>query len=46
MNPMKAAILSFLMLSAVAMGGIGFYSTQAVADHAVVDGYGISALAH
>jgi len=44
MNPMKAAILSFLMLSAVAMGGIGFYSTQAVADHAA-DGYGVSAAA-
>jgi hypothetical protein len=43
---MKAAVLSFLMLSAVAMGGIGFYSTQAVADRGAVDGYGVSALTH
>lgn len=42
---MKAAVLSFLMLSAVAMGGIGFYSTQAVADHNPADGYGIGARA-
>lgn len=46
MNPMKAAILSFLMLSAVVMGGIGMYSTQAVADHNRADGYGVSAPAH
>lgn len=46
MNPMKAAILSFLMLSAVAMGGIGFYSTQAVADHSPIEGYGITASSH
>jgi hypothetical protein len=45
MNLMKAAIMSFLMLSAVAMGGIGLYSTQAAADHPMADGYGISALA-
>lgn len=40
---MKAAVLSFLMLSAIAMGGIGFYSTQAVADHSLTDGYGVTA---
>jgi hypothetical protein len=45
MNPMKAAVLSFLMLSAVAMGGIGLYSTQAVADHSLIDGYGVSSIA-
>lgn len=41
---MKAAVVSFLMLSAVAMGGIGLYSTQAVADRADLDGYGVSAV--
>jgi len=41
---MKAAVLSFLMLSAFAMGGIGLYSTKAAADRAGVDGYGVSAL--
>lgn len=41
---MKAAVMSFLMLSAVAMGGIGLYSTKAVADRAAIDGYGVSAL--
>jgi hypothetical protein len=40
---MKAAVLSFLLLAAVAMGGIGFYSTQASADRAAMDGYGITA---
>ena len=44
MSPMKAAVLSFLMLSAFAMGGIGLYSTKAAADRAGVDGYGVSAL--
>jgi len=41
---MKAAVMSFLMLSAFAMGGIGLYSTHAVADRASADGYGVSAL--
>ncbi len=40
---MKAAVLSFLMFSASAMGVIGLYSTQAAADRAIVDGYGVSA---
>lgn len=39
---MKAAVMSFLVLAALAMGGIGFYSTTAVADRHAADGYGIS----
>lgn len=39
---MKAAVLSFLMLSAFAMGALGLYSTHAVADRAAHDGYGVS----
>jgi hypothetical protein len=46
MSPMKAAVMSFLMLSAFAMGGIGLYSTKAVADRAATDGYGITAIVH
>jgi len=42
---MKAAVLSFLMLAAVAMGGLGFYSAQASADRVVSDGYGVNAAA-
>lgn len=42
---MKAAVLSFLVLAAVAMAGIGLYSTQANADRVLSDGYGISATA-
>ena len=40
---MKAAVVSLLVLSAVAMGGIGIYSTQASADMSASDGYGITA---
>jgi hypothetical protein len=42
MSSMKAAVLSFLMFSACAMGAIGLYSTQAAADRAIHDGYGVS----
>ncbi len=42
---MKAAVMSFLLLAAVAMGGIGFYSTHASADRVTDEGYGISAAA-
>ncbi len=40
---MKAAVLSFLVLAAAAMGGLGFYSAQANADRMTADGYGINA---
>lgn len=43
---MKAAVMSFLVLAAMAMGGIGFYSTTASADRVVSDGYGVSAAVH
>lgn len=43
---MKAAVLSFLVLAAVAMGGIGLYSTQASADRVAAEGYGINAAVH
>lgn len=42
---MKAAVLFFLVLAAVAMGGLGFYSTKANADRVLADGYGVSAAA-
>lgn len=42
---MKAAVLSFLVLAAVAMSGLGLYSTTASADRAEIEGYGISAVA-
>ncbi|MEO9339522.1 hypothetical protein ABFT80_19060 [Mesorhizobium sp. SB112] len=41
MNPLKALLLSFAMLSAIALGGFGIYSADASSDHAVVDGYGV-----
>lgn len=40
---MKAAVLTFLMLAAVAMGGLGFYSSQANADRVLSEGYGVTA---
>jgi len=43
MNPVKAAIFSFIMLSAIALGGLGIYSADASIGHGVVDGYGVSA---
>ena len=42
MVSMKAAVLSLLMLAAVSMGAIGFYSTKAAADRQAADGYGIT----
>ncbi len=44
MNPVKAALLSILMISAIAISGIGIYAADASNGHAVVDGYGVSAL--
>jgi hypothetical protein len=45
MTTVRAALLSFAMLAAIAMCGIGIYAADASAGHAVVDGYGISAVA-
>lgn len=44
MNPVKAALLSILMISAIAISGVGIYAADASSGHAVVDGYGVSAL--
>ncbi len=43
MNPVKAAIFSFIMLSAVALGGVGIYTADASSGHAPIDGYGVTA---
>lgn len=40
---MKAALLSFSMLAAIAFWGVGIYSADAAAEHSAVDGYGVSA---
>ena len=45
MTPVKAALLSFAMLAAIVVCGIGIYAADASGGHAVVDGYGISAVA-
>jgi hypothetical protein len=45
-TPVKAALLSLAMLIAIGMFGIGIYSADASAGHAVVDGYGVTAPAH
>ena len=45
MTPVKAALLSFVMLSAIALWGVGIYAADAAGGHAVVDGYGITAFA-
>lgn len=42
MTPLKAALLSFAMLSAIVLGGIGIYAADAAADHNAVDGYGVT----
>jgi hypothetical protein len=43
MTPVKATLLSFFMLSAIAFWAIGIYSADAGATHTVVDGYGVTA---
>ena len=43
MTPVKAALLSFAMLAAIAVCGVGIYAADASNGHAVVDGYGVSA---
>lgn len=43
MTPVKAALLSFLMLSGIGFWAVGIYTADAGTDHAVVDGYGVSA---
>ena len=43
MTPVKTALLSFAMLSAIALCGFGIYAADAASGHAVVDGYGVTA---
>lgn len=45
MKPVKAALLSLAMLSAIALWGVGIYAADAASGHAVVDGYGVTAFA-
>jgi hypothetical protein len=44
MTLVKAALLSFAMLAAIVACGVGIYASDAASGHAVVDGYGISAV--
>jgi hypothetical protein len=43
MTPVKAALLSFAMMSAIVLCGFGIYSASASAKHAAIDGYGVTA---
>jgi hypothetical membrane protein len=44
MTPVKAALLSFLMLSGIAIWGVGIYTADASSGTVVVDGYGVGAV--
>lgn len=43
MKPVKAALLTFAMISAIVIGGMGIYAADASADHIAIDGYGVTA---
>jgi hypothetical protein len=43
MTSVKAALLSFAMLSAIVLCGLGTYAGDAAANHNAVDGYGVTA---
>jgi hypothetical protein len=43
MTPLKATLLSFLMLTAITVWGMAIYSADAASGHAAVDGYGVTA---
>jgi hypothetical protein len=43
MTTVKAAFLSFAMLSAIVLGGLGIYAADAASNHNAVDGYGVTA---
>ena len=45
MSPVKAALLSFAMLSAIVLGGLGIYAADASSGRVAIDGYGITAFA-
>jgi hypothetical protein len=39
----KAAFLSFAMLTAIVLSGLGIYAADAANNHNAVDGYGVTA---
>lgn len=41
MTPLKAFLLSTLMLSGIVLWGAGIYSADAAGEHVSVDGYGV-----
>ncbi|TIS97066.1 MAG: hypothetical protein E5W72_06025 [Mesorhizobium sp.] len=43
MTSVKAALLSFAMLSAIVLCGLGTYAGDAANNHNAVDGYGVTA---
>ncbi|TGQ33345.1 hypothetical protein EN859_026545 [Mesorhizobium sp. M00.F.Ca.ET.216.01.1.1] len=43
MTSVKAVLLSFVMLSAIVMCGLGIYAADAANNHQAVDGYGVTA---
>jgi hypothetical protein len=43
MTPVKAFLLTALMLSGIVAWGVGIYSADAAGGHVVVDGYGVVA---
>lgn len=40
---MRAALLSLMMLSAIAVSGVGIYAAGVAGNYASVDGYGVTA---
>lgn len=42
MTPVKAALLTFAMISAIVFCGVGIYAADAAGEHIVVDGYGVT----
>ncbi|MCO5058147.1 MAG: hypothetical protein M9905_09735 [Rhizobiaceae bacterium] len=44
MTLVKTALLSFLMISAIVLTGVGIYAADATAGNPATDGYGISAV--
>jgi hypothetical protein len=45
MTTVKAAFLSFAMLAAIVLSGLGIYAADAANNHNAVDGYGVTAAA-
>jgi len=42
-NTVKVAFLSFAMLAAIVVSGLGIYAADAASQHRAVDGYGVVA---